>query len=899
MRWGGVFLLLFLIWHLLEFTIVKVNVGSGGRSGRQPVPAGGGRLPGVVADGHLSRRDARPRHAPRHGIWSATQTLGWTGNHGGIPAREDRRPSWSRRWWRRVPIPPLAVLFGSSSKDRRPLMTARDPGASPHRGRPDRRHQGAERPDRRASGPTRKFEAKLVNPANRRKLYGRSSSAPGWPARRPRPPSARPATTSSRSATRTPRAARTRSPPRAASTPRRTTWSDGDSRLPAVLRHGQGRRLPLARGQRLPAGRGQRQHHRPVRGAGRAVRPRVRRPARQPLVRRRAGVPHLLRPRPDGPAAAHRRLPGARAPGRRRHGRDVHPPRDARRRSSSTAGPAASSPATWSPARSRRTWPTRSCWPPAATATSSTCPPTRWAATSPPPGGPTARAPMFGQPLLHPDPPHLHPGVRRPPVQADADERVAAQRRPHLGAQAARGLRQGPARDPRGGPRLLPGADLPLLRQPGPPRHRLAARPSTCATRAAGSGPRSATSAGRLPRLRRRHRAARAGRRSRRSTATSSTCTPGSPARTRTRCRCGSTPPSTTRWAGCGSTTTCRPRSRACTSIGEANFSDHGANRLGASALMQGLADGYFVLPNTIRDYLAAGPYPPGRPRRTPRSSRRAARSRSGSDTLLVDQRRRARVDSFHKRTRPHHVGVLRHGAHRGGPAQGHRPDPRRCARSSGATCGCSAPPRRSTSPGEGRPGRRLPRARRADVHRRPAPTRVLRRPLPGRVARPRTARRCATTTSTPTSPAWELAPVRRRGRDGAARPAQGRPRVRVHRAEAAELQVNESDSARSGARTARRPTASMVTYAGRRRLRGHVVPGDARRPQRAAHRRGRRAGRLRPRLPRGHLRHVRADDQRPGPRPRGHHDLPAAHALVQRRRHDHHRAVAGRRRSR
>ncbi|MFV0252435.1 MAG: fumarate reductase/succinate dehydrogenase flavoprotein subunit [Beutenbergiaceae bacterium] len=43
--------------------------------------------------------------------------------------------------------------------------------------------------------------------------------------------------------------------------------------------------------------------------------------------------------------------------------------------------------------------------------------------------------------------------------------------------------------------------------------------------------------------------------------------------------------------------------------VGEANFSDHGANRLGASALMQGLADGYFVLPNTIRDYLADGPF--------------------------------------------------------------------------------------------------------------------------------------------------------------------------------------------------------------------------------------------------------------------------------------------------
>ncbi len=44
-------------------------------------------------------------------------------------------------------------------------------------------------------------------------------------------------------------------------------------------------------------------------------------------------------------------------------------------------------------------------------------------------------------------------------------------------------------------------------------------------------------------------------------------------------------------------------------SLGEANFSDHGANRLGASALMQGLADGYFVIPYTIGDYLAKQPY--------------------------------------------------------------------------------------------------------------------------------------------------------------------------------------------------------------------------------------------------------------------------------------------------
>ena len=44
--------------------------------------------------------------------------------------------------------------------------------------------------------------------------------------------------------------------------------------------------------------------------------------------------------------------------------------------------------------------------------------------------------------------------------------------------------------------------------------------------------------------------------------------------------------------------------------LGEANFSDHGANRLGASALMQGLADGYFIAPLTITGYLASRKLP-------------------------------------------------------------------------------------------------------------------------------------------------------------------------------------------------------------------------------------------------------------------------------------------------
>src|SRR6185436_3119168 len=44
--------------------------------------------------------------------------------------------------------------------------------------------------------------------------------------------------------------------------------------------------------------------------------------------------------------------------------------------------------------------------------------------------------------------------------------------------------------------------------------------------------------------------------------------------------------------------------------LGEANFSDHGANRLGASALMQGLADGYFVAPYTVANYLGGASMP-------------------------------------------------------------------------------------------------------------------------------------------------------------------------------------------------------------------------------------------------------------------------------------------------
>ena len=81
--------------------------------------------------------------------------------------------------------------------------------------------------------------------------------------------------------------------------------------------------------------------------------------------------------------------------------------------------------------------------------------------------------------------------------------------------------------------------------------------------------------------------------------------------------------------------------------IGEANFSDHGANRLGASALMQGLADGYFVLPNTLPSYLAGQmgkrPSPD-----SPEFQRAEEDVRSRIEKLLKVNGTRS-LDSFHR----------------------------------------------------------------------------------------------------------------------------------------------------------------------------------------------------------------------------------------------------------
>jgi succinate dehydrogenase / fumarate reductase flavoprotein subunit len=81
--------------------------------------------------------------------------------------------------------------------------------------------------------------------------------------------------------------------------------------------------------------------------------------------------------------------------------------------------------------------------------------------------------------------------------------------------------------------------------------------------------------------------------------------------------------------------------------IGEANFSDHGANRLGASALMQGLADGYFVLPNTIGDYLASNKFE--KVDATHAAAREAEAGVHAVTRKLLDAKGKRSVDSYHR----------------------------------------------------------------------------------------------------------------------------------------------------------------------------------------------------------------------------------------------------------
>jgi succinate dehydrogenase / fumarate reductase flavoprotein subunit len=81
--------------------------------------------------------------------------------------------------------------------------------------------------------------------------------------------------------------------------------------------------------------------------------------------------------------------------------------------------------------------------------------------------------------------------------------------------------------------------------------------------------------------------------------------------------------------------------------LGEANFSDHGANRLGASALMQGLADGYFIIPYTIGDYLATSKFKPVASDHP--AVKEASQKVADMTKKLISNNGTKTVDEFHK----------------------------------------------------------------------------------------------------------------------------------------------------------------------------------------------------------------------------------------------------------
>ena len=164
--------------------------------------------------------------------------------------------------------------------------------------------------------------------------------------------------------------------------------------------------------------------------------------------------------------------------------------------------------------------------------------------------------------------------------------------------------------------------------------------------------------------------------------------------------------------------------------IGEANFSDHGANRLGASALMQGLADGYFVLPNTIGDYLASNKFE--KVETSHPAVREAGKRRRLRHQAPAGEQGLALGGFLPPGTRQAHVGRLRHVPQ--------RRRPQACAgRDSGnaravLARGAGAGRRRRSEPVARKGGARrgFLRTRRVDLPRRVGPQRILRRPLPG-----------------------------------------------------------------------------------------------------------------------------------------------------------------------
>ncbi len=193
--------------------------------------------------------------------------------------------------------------------------------------------------------------------------------------------------------------------------------------------------------------------------------------------------------------------------------------------------------------------------------------------------------------------------------------------------------------------------------------------------------------------------------------------------------------------------------------LGEANFSDHGANRLGASALMQGLADGYFVLPYTIGDYLAPLLGTAAGADRRPRvHGGRARRSPTRSRRLLSINGNASRSTTIHRELGKvlwDNCGMARSRAE---PRRRRSPRSPRIREEFWKNVACSARTRRCNQSLE-KAGRVADFLEFGELHRastRCTATRAA-AATSARSTRPRTARRCATTSTSRTSRAWEF----------------------------------------------------------------------------------------------------------------------------------------------
>ena len=213
---------------------------------------------------------------------------------------------------------------------------------------------------------------------------------------------------------------------------------------------------------------------------------------------------------------------------------------------------------------------------------------------------------LLRQPLLHADPPDLHSGVGHAPVEAHADEREPAQRRPRLGAEEAAATR--------GRPEQIPEAERDYYlerRYPSfgnlVPRDVASRNAKAVCDEGRGVGDSGLAVyldfADAIKRLGADVIRARYGNLFDMYTKITDEDPYAVPMRIY--------PAIHYTMGGLWVDYNLMSTIPGLHVLGEANFSDHGANRLGASALMQGLADGYFVIPYTLANYLGSTPLPP------------------------------------------------------------------------------------------------------------------------------------------------------------------------------------------------------------------------------------------------------------------------------------------------